>query len=179
MLRLQRLAVFATMCTLLAVVMARPAAAQTVKLGYLDSDKVVKAYAGYKDAEAQFEKQKDAWKAELDKRQRDLKAMEEDLRAQQLMLSEAKRKEKTEQLEARSRELEKYYQDVFGPDGEAARKNDELLRPILEKVNAVIREFGAAENYTMLFDASSAGLLYAPQSMDVTQKIIDRMNAGQ
>jgi len=179
MLRLQKLVFFATIATLIAAAMARPVAAQTIKLGFVDGEKVVQSFKGYKDAEAQFEKQRDAWQQDVDKRSRELKAMEEDFKAQQLMLSEAKRKEKVDLLETRRRELEKYYQDVFGPNGEAARKNEELLRPILDKVNAVIKEYGAAENFTMIFDASNTGIAYAPQSLDVTEKVIQRLNSGQ
>ena len=85
--RLQREAVFATILILIAAAVARPAVAQEIKLAYIDSEKVLQSYKGYKDAETQFEKQRDAWNQEFDKRSRDLKAMEEDFKAQQLMLN--------------------------------------------------------------------------------------------
>jgi outer membrane protein len=176
---LQRDAVFATIVALFAAAMARPAVAQDVKLGYVDGEKIVQSFKGYKDAESQFEKQRDAWNQEFDKRSRELKAMEEDFKAQQLMLSEAKRKEKIDLLDTRRRELEKYYQDVFGPGGEAARKNEELLRPILDKVNTVIKEFGEQEKFTMIFDASNTGIAYANAGVDLTEKVIQRLNSQQ
>ena len=48
--RLQREVVFASILVLLAAAMARPAVAQDIKLGYVDGEKVVQAYKGYKDA---------------------------------------------------------------------------------------------------------------------------------
>jgi outer membrane protein len=176
---LQRDAVFATIVALFAAAMARPAVAQDIKMGFVDGEKIVQSYKGYKDAETQFEKQRDAWNQEFDKRSRELKAMEEDLKAQQLMLSEAKRKEKLDLLDARRRELEKYYQDVFGPGGEAARKNEELLKPILDMVNKVIKDFGEQEKYTMIFDASNTGIAYAASGIDLTEKVIQRLNSQQ
>jgi outer membrane protein len=176
---LQRKALSAIMPFLLAAAVARPSGADELKLGYVDGEKVVQAFKGYKDAETQFEKQRETWNQEIDKRTRDLKSMEEDFKAQQLMLSDAKRKEKLTLLEDRKRDLEKYYQDVFGPGGEAARKNEELLRPILDKVNQTIRQIGEQENYTMIFDASTAGIAYAASGIDLTQKVIDRLNAAQ
>jgi hypothetical protein len=59
--------------------------------------------------------------------------MEEDFKAQQLMLSDEKRKGKLTLLDDRRRELEKYYQDIFGPGGEARAQERELLRPILRR----------------------------------------------
>lgn len=175
--RLQREAVFATIFSLIAAAVARPTVAQEIKLAYIDSEKVLQSYKGYKDAETQFEKQRDAWNQEFDKRSRELKAMEEDYKAQQLMLSEDKRQERLTQLEQRRSDLEKYYQDVMGPGGEAARKQEELLRPIIDKVNEIIREIGEQEKFTMIFDAANTGIAYAASDIDLTEKVIERLNA--
>ncbi|MFQ5599518.1 MAG: OmpH family outer membrane protein [Candidatus Krumholzibacteriia bacterium] len=168
----------ATMLCLIAAAMARPLVAQEVKLGFIDAARVLQSYSGYQDAEAQYEKQKEAWNQELDTRSRELKAMEEDFKAQELMLSDTKKREKLQELQGRRRELEQYYQQVFGPSGEAARKNDELLRPILEQVNEIIREVGEQEKFTMIFDSSSMGIAYAAEGVDLTEKIIERLNSA-
>ncbi len=167
--------VFASILALLAAAVARPAVAQEIKLGYVDGERIVQTYKGYKDAETSFEKQREAWNQELEKRTRELKSMDEDFKAQELMLSDAKKKEKLALLEERRRELEKYYQEIFGPGGEAARKNDELLRPIVEKVKQAIRDLGVQEKYTMIFDSSDTGIAYADPVTDLTEKIIQRL----
>jgi len=169
----------ATILCLVAAAMARPLSAQEIKLGYVDAERILQAYSGYKDAEAQFSKQREAWNQEIDTRSRELKAMEEDFKAQELMLSDAKKREKLDELEKNRRDLEQYYQQIFGPSGEAARKNEELLRPILERVNEIIREVGEQEKYTMIFDASSMGIAYAASGVDLTDKIIERLNAAK
>ena len=168
----------ATILCLIVTAMARPLAAQEIKLGYINAERVLQATTGYKDAEAQFEKQREAWNQEIDTRSRDLKAMEEDFKAQELMLSDAKKRAKLTELENERVELEKYYQQVFGPSGEAARKQEELLAPIYEKVNGIIRDLGKAEKFTMIFDSSSQGIAYAADGVDLTEQIIERLNSG-
>jgi outer membrane protein len=167
----------ATILGLIAAAVARPLAAQEMKLGVIDAEKVVQSYSGYKDAEEQFEKQREAWNQQLDARSRELRAMEEDFKAQELMLSDEKKKERLVDLEKRRKDLDTYYQQIFGPSGEAARKNEELLRPILDRVNKIVKELGEQEKYTMIFDSSSAGIAYAASGVDLTQKIIERLNA--
>ena len=169
----------ASILALVAAAMARPLAAQEIKLGYVDAEKVLQAFSGYKDAEAQFSKQREAWNLEVDTRSRELKAMEEDFKAQELMLSDTKKREKLGELEKRGRDLEQYYQQIFGPSGEAARKREELLRPILDRVNVIIQEVGAQDKYTMIFDSSSLGIAYASPGIDLTDKIIERLNAAK
>jgi outer membrane protein len=167
------------MLSLVAAALARPLAAQEIKLGFVNADKVVVASSGYRDAEAQFKKQRDAWNQELDSRSRELKAMEEDFKAQELMLSDDKKREKLTELQNRRLELERYYEQIFGPSGEAARKNEELLRPILDRVQQIITELGEQEKFTMIFDSSNMGIAYAAQGVDLTQKVIDRLNASE
>ncbi len=169
----------ATILSLVAAAMARPLAAQEIKLGYVNTEAVVRSFSGYRDAETQFEKQREAWNQELDSRSRELKAMEEDFKAQELMLSDEKKREKLTELETRRRELEQYYQQIFGPSGEAARKNEELLRPIFDRVQEIINELGEQEKFTMIFDSSNLGIAYAAPGVDLTQKVIDRLNAGE
>ncbi len=171
--------VFVTILCLIAAAEARPLAAQEIKLGYLNAEKVIQAYSGYKDAEAQFEKQRESWNQEIDARSRELKAMEEDFKAQELMLSDEKKRAKLADLEKRRRDLEQYYQQIFGPSGEAARKQEELLAPIYEKVNTVIRELGEQEKFTMIFDSSSLGIAWAAEGLDLTDKVIERLNASE
>jgi outer membrane protein len=169
----------ATILSLVAAAMARPLAAQEIKLGIVDYEKTVRAYVGYADIEAQFERQRESWNQELDRRSRELKAMEEDFRAQQLMLSDEKKRDKLVELETQQRELERYYQQIFGPGGEAARKNEELLQPILDKVLAIVQELGEQEDFRAIFDSSSTGIIYAEPGVDLTQKVIDRLNASE
>ena len=169
----------ATILCLIVTAMARPVAAQEIKLGYINAERVLQATTGYKDAEAQFEKQREAWNQEIDNRSRELKAMEEDFKAQELMLSDEKKRARLQELQTRQVELEQYYQQIFGPSGEAVRKQEELLAPIYEQVNEIIRVMGEQEKYTMIFDSSSLGIAYAAEGVDLTDMIIERLNASE
>jgi Skp family chaperone for outer membrane proteins len=69
-------------------------------------------------------------------------------------------------------------QDKFGQQGEAAQRNNELLRPIVEKVNNIINQIATEENYDFIFD-SKAGIVFAKKSYDLTDKVIRALNAGR
>jgi Skp family chaperone for outer membrane proteins len=73
---------------------------------------------------------------------------------------------------------QKFLQDKFGQQGEAAQKNNELLRPIVEKVNAVINKIATDENYDYIFDSKS-GVVFAKKSYDLTDKVIKALNSGK
>lgn len=170
--------VSATIVALIAAAVARPLAAEEVKLGFIHAEKVIQAYSGYKDAEAQFEKQREAWNQDIDTRTRELKAMEEDFRAQEPLLTDERRRERMSTLQQRRQEFEQYYQQIFGPSGEAVRKQEELLSPIYDKVNAIVRKIGEQEKFTMIFDSSTFGIAYAAEGVDLTDRVIEQLNAS-
>ena len=72
---LPRFLISATILILTAAAMARPLAAQEIKLGFIDAERILQAYSGYKDEEAQFGKQREAWNQEIDARSRELRRL--------------------------------------------------------------------------------------------------------
>ena len=79
------------------------------------------------------------------------------------------------QLEAESTKLKeeeanisKYEQDM---GQQLSKKREELLTPILDKVNKAIAEVAKEVGYSYIFDASANILLYADQSTDITAEV--------
>lgn len=56
------------------------------------------------------------------------------------------------------------------------QKREQLLQPILDEVDAVIRKIGQEGKYTMIFDTSAeGGLLFAVESDDLTDTVKARL----
>jgi len=51
------------------------------------------------------------------------------------------------------------------------KKQQELLGPIQEKVNKAIEDVAKSEGFTMVFDSSAGGVLYADESTNITSKV--------
>jgi outer membrane protein len=54
---------------------------------------------------------------------------------------------------------------------EIAKKREILYKPILEKVNEALKAVSKEGNYFMVFDVSTQVLLYADESLDVTNLV--------
>ena len=52
-----------------------------------------------------------------------------------------------------------------------AVKQNELLEPILKKVQEAIDAIAAEESYTYVFDSSQGMILYADETADITEKV--------
>jgi Skp family chaperone for outer membrane proteins len=94
-------------------------------------------------------------------------------------LSEEKKKEKLRDLQNKATEIDKYKYEKLNPEGgEFYRKNQELFKPIIDKINNVINKVGTDEEYDLILDASSGAILHALPKYDLTSLILDELNKG-
>lgn len=163
---------FAIIVAALAVsfLLASAVSAQVGKYGYVDSDKIFAEYKAWVKAQEEFNTEYKAWDDEAKKMQKELEDMVVEYEKQKLILSAEKKKEREAQIEAKRSALDAYTKEIFGPAGTAERKNNELVRPLLEKINAAIERVATEGNYDFIYN--SAGLAYAKKDYDVTDKVL-------
>ena len=154
---------------------AAPAAAQEFKLAYVDSDSIIKATPGVAEARASYEKTAEEWKTALETRRRELSGLYDEYQKQSAILSPEKRTEKQQAILQKEREMQEYFQQKFGPQGEAGAKERELLAPIYDRINRAIEEVRAAEGYALIFDIQAGALAAGDPSLNVTDKVIARL----
>jgi len=155
---------------------AAVAGAEELKIGFIDSEKIFAEYQETSVAQAQFEADIQKWNQELEQRKRELQKMTEDFESQRLILSKAKQAETEEQLQAKRTELDAFVQEIWGPSGKVAQRNEQLTRPIVEKIREVLNDIGTAEGFSIIFDAIDGNVVYADQALDLTDRVIARLN---
>ncbi|MBK7468489.1 MAG: OmpH family outer membrane protein [Saprospiraceae bacterium] len=57
------------------------------------------------------------------------------------------------------------------------KRRDELLKPLLDRINKALIEIGKEDGYQFIFD-SSIGLLYFPESDNVSAKLSQKLAKG-
>ena len=159
-----------------ASVMPVPLLAQEIKVGYIDSIKIFAEYAETQEAERLYRKEVDAWKAQADAMEQEIVKLQDELRAQSLMLSEAKQQEKKLDLDKKMQDYQRFMSETFSDDGLAARRNKELTQPIVDKINRILENFGQAEGYTIIFDIANANIVYAQKALDLTDRVLQELN---
>jgi outer membrane protein len=162
----------------LGVVAAGQAAAQGgPKLGYVNSQAILKQTPGYAQAESTFTKELETYRGEVRKLQASLDSAASDFEQQSVMLSPTQRQAKRKDLEAQQQKLEQRTQEL---QQKASSRERELLEPIQTKVNSVIEGLRASGNYAMIFDVSApnSGIVTADKSLDLTPRVIQQLKTG-
>lgn len=150
-------------------------ASQEGKIGYVDSMRLRTGFKEFADAQAKFDQDVKAWQDEAAQMKKAIDSLEADLEKTSLILSEAKKKEKEDLLEAEKLKYQKFTNNIFGPGGKAEKRNAELTKPILDKINLVLEKIATEENFIMIFDSVNGNIAYAKKSLDLTDLVLEEL----
>lgn len=149
--------------------------AADLKIGYIDSDRILSEYSEFQEARDKLQEEEQAYISEAAVLEDVVLNMRSELSAQSLMLSEESRAEKEQRLEEKILELESFRKEIWGEGGKLFNRNLELSRPILERINAAIETISEQDGYDMVFDAASGNIVYAKPQYDITQLVLDEL----
>lgn len=148
------------------------AQAQELKIGYVNSERVMREAVPAKAAQAKLE-------AEFSKREKDLtdlgaklKTAADKLEKDAPTLSETERNRRQRDLVEQDREFQRKRRE-FQEDLNT-RKNEELSA-VLERANKVIKQIFDQEKYDLIVQDA----VHWSARVDITKKVIDALNAGK
>lgn len=154
---------------------AAPGSAQDgLSFAYINSQRIMAEAPGAEAAREAFESQMQEYRDELTDLEEQLQAKVSDYDQRQVMMSpEAKRQEQQEILELQTEYDERRAQ----LQQQAAQRQSELVAPIMQQINDVITELREERGYTMIFDASAGSLIAADPDLDITDEVLQRLEA--
>jgi outer membrane protein len=151
---------------------------ETMKLGFIDSQAVIGAYPPTQDAQATFATENTVWERQAAAMEAEFNRLNQDLERQSLAMTPERRAQLGAEVQQKYGEYQAYVDEIWGQTGQAYERNQELMAPIIEKVNTLLEQVGEDEGYDYIFDAASGGLVYAAPAYDLTPHIIELMGTG-
>ncbi|OGF97160.1 MAG: hypothetical protein A2Z06_04270 [Candidatus Glassbacteria bacterium RBG_16_58_8] len=156
----------------LVMVIASASFAQELRIGYVDTEKVLDQAPGAEEASKIFDEEVQAWKGEAETLKAELDNLIAEYESQKLILSPEKKREKEERITLKRGEYDKR---LFEIQGKIQQRSAELSQPILEKVSQTITVIAEREKYDLVFDSSLGAILYASPTYDLTQLVVDEL----
>ena len=148
------------------------AQAQELKVGFVNSDRVLREAVPAKAAQTRLE-------SEFSKRQKEgedsankLKAAADKLDKESPTLSESERNRRQRDLVEQDRELQRKRRE-FQEDLNQ-RKNEELAS-VVERANKVVKQIYESEKYDLILQGDV--VIFASARIDITDKVIKALNA--
>ncbi len=147
------------------------------KFGYVDSQKILASYKGAQDVQKQLDAKNREWQQELQDMQTAMQEKNTQLEQQGLMLSASRKTELQREIQTMYDSYQRFQNQKWGQNGEAFKLQNELLQPVFDVINKVIKDIGKAENFDFIFDSVSGNILYASDKQpDLTDKVIEELN---
>jgi outer membrane protein len=149
------------------------AAADAVKLAYVDLRRALNETTEGKAAMDKLAKLKDKLQVKIESDEKKIMDMKSALEKQQDILTKDAMQKKVEEYYKSVNELQESYMRY---QKELSAKEAELTQGILAKMETILSDIGQTEGYTMIFDRSSGSVVWGPAHLDLTDKLIQKYN---
>ena len=172
---MQRSSIFVGFVVIIMAV-ALPAAAQQLNIAVIDVQRVVTESDPGKQALQKLKELQDAKIDEGRALQQELTSMQEQMSKQRFTLSEERLAEINKQMEDMQIALQRFQDDAERELDEARRRE---LGGLEGRIIPVINEIGVERGLTLIFNKFQSGLVYADDTVDITDDVILRFNTRQ
>lgn len=161
---------------LISVFLLSSAFAQGVKLGYVDTDRVIAESNEAAEISRLFNLDIQNWKTQLRTMNDEIKGMERAYEIDKLTKNEAAKAEAKARIDTKKAEAGRFIEEYFGDGGKQEQRYNELLEPLTIKIHNIIMKMAQDEDYSMIFDVSLGTVLYAKPALDLTDLVIQELN---
>lgn len=146
-------------------------AADVAKIGVIDFQKVLETSAAGKAIQAELKAKNEMMAGDLQKKGAEIEKISKRLERESMVMSKEMREEKEREHRIKVNDfksLQKKYR------AELQKLQVQLMQKLQTDLAAVTAEIGKKEGYLLIMD--KRGVVYAPTSVDLTDKIIQRLN---
>jgi outer membrane protein len=146
------------------------------KVAFVTTDAIMKQLPDAQDAQKQLDQLVVDWQGELNKLQQDWQKKFDDYDKRKLIMTEQRRADAEKELRELDQKIADYRNKKFGQNGDMFAKQNELMKPVQDRVFKAIQDVALEEGYDYVFDKSGEILLmYANAKYDLTQKVLAKL----
>jgi outer membrane protein len=146
---------------------AGPLNAADVKIGVIDTQRIMRESKAARNAMAVFSKDVEARRNTLNEKQKEIQTLQEEIKNKGKDMAESARKEKNEKISQEIKEFNRLKTDF---EEELKKKDAELTQRLLKEIHEVVNEYRKKENYAIIHDKQT--LVSYDEAIDITDKII-------
>lgn len=146
------------------------------KVAFINSELILTTLPEAQDAQKQLDALTTSWQADLSKMQTDLQKKFDEYDKKKLIMSDKRRAEVEKELQDMEKKMVDFRTAKFGTTGELFTKQNDLMKPVQDKVFKAVKDVADEEGYDYVFDKTSTTLLmYANPKHDMTNKVIAKL----
>ena len=147
--------------------------ADVAKIGVIDFQRILETSSAGKASQAEITKQGKGMEAELKKNQEELEEIKKRIEREALVMTKEMREEKEREFRIRVNDFRTLEQKF---KKEITDLNKRLVKRLQDDVFELVEEIGKKEGYLLVVERTEGGVVYAPNTIDITDKLIQLYN---
>lgn len=148
-------------------------AAEVMRLGFFDKQAIVDRSEMGKEGLEKLKENMAPIREKLDAARQEIEELEDEFQKKELVWSEEVKKTKLQEIRAKK---VMFRQGVDQANRLLSDKERELLMPLQRQVVEIVARIGKEDGYAMIFELGNGGIWYAPDSLNLTDRIIQELN---
>lgn len=149
------------------------------RFGYIDTDFILKKMPEYGKAQEEINRLSALWEKEIQEMAKGIEAQYNTMQAEQVLLTDAMKKERLDGIKKKEADLKEYQKKVFGFEGLFFLKKQELIKPIQDKVWDAVDKIAKKNGLAIVFDKSGElVMIYTDPRYDYTDFVLDELGLG-
>jgi len=149
-------------------------AADGTKIAMLDREAALLASNAARTVQEKLNAEMKPQRDRLDALRNDIKAMEQRFQKESATMSESNKKALRDQADKKAQEFNTLIQQVQERTQQAQQ---DLLKRLLPNLEGILDDLRKAGDYDIILDRRSA--VYVAPELDLTKRVVDRLNAGK
>ncbi|HEU0012048.1 MAG TPA: OmpH family outer membrane protein [Longimicrobium sp.] len=155
-----------------ALALSAPAQGQALKIGYINSQRVLQETPAFADVRATLEREFGPMRTELDSMEARLQRAGDDLERQGSTLTQAAREQRQQQFQ---QQYQQYQQRAQAIQQQVQTREQALVAPVMQRIRGVLEEVRQAGGFSYIIDPPDGLVVAVDPALDVTNDVIRRL----
>lgn len=163
---------------LLSVSIILPVQAQ--KFGYIDTDFILSKMPDATKAQSEIDALAGKWQGEIQAKYDEVNQMEQDFRAEEILLTDEMRSKRLLAIEQKKKEVSEYNNKIFGYEGMLYLKKKELMQPLRDQIYEAVQKVVKTRKLEFMFDkAADLVMIYSDPRHDYSDYILEELGLNE
>lgn len=149
-----------------------PLSSWSQRIGFVATDLIREKFTDAQQADQRIQSIAEEWKRELAAMDKNIEALESDIKKNRLIWSDDERIQKEKELDKLKSDRLDYSRKKYEPGGEWDVSVKTIMKPVDDKIYAVIQKISTDEGYDLVWDKSQNPLIYVNYKYDLTLKVL-------
>ncbi|MDR3184164.1 MAG: OmpH family outer membrane protein [Prevotellaceae bacterium] len=146
------------------------------KIGYINTETILNKIPSYKTAQGQLERLRQDYQKEVEAGYQKVEDLYKTYQTDKVLLTEDMKKRREDEIINKEQAVKDLQRKYFGQDGSLAKKTEELLKPLQDKVANAVKETANEDGYGLVIDtANNPSIVFTNPRYDISDKVIKKL----